>query len=107
MLPTKIAAALAILTVSCIAEAKDVAGQQASVEYARDTVEKTQSVHKENLERVANSGKRVEQARKQLEEARKQLEDDKKKAKLSGQQLDEANAKLMRAQNLLDEAWKK
>jgi len=107
MFGAKIVVALAILAVSHIAEAKDVSGQQASVEYARGVTEKAQSVHKNNLERVADSEKRVEQARKQLEEAKKQLEDDKKKTELSKQQIDEANAKLMRAQNLLDEAWKK
>ena len=87
--------------------AKDVSAQQVGVEYARENLEKAETEHKDNLRRVADSEKNLADAQKRLVEAQKRLADDKKKAEVSKKNVEEAQAKHARAQELLDQAWKK
>lgn len=89
----------ALVSMTSLAQAKDVSAQQVGLEYARENQEKAEAEHKGNLQRVADSEKR-------LADARKRLEEDRQKAAASKKELDEANAKHVRAQQLLDQAWK-
>lgn len=82
-----------------LAQAKDVSAQQVGVEYARENLEKSEAEHKGNLQRVAES-------EKSLAEAQKRLTEDRQKAEASKKKLDEASAKFVKAQELLDKAWK-
>ena len=98
--------AIVMLSIVSIAQAKDVSAQQAGVEYARQEVEKADTQHKANLKEVSEAEKLLEQRKKAFEEQTKILADDRKKAELSKQHLQEANAKLNKAQAILDQAWK-
>lgn len=89
----------ALVSMTSLAQAKDVSAQQVGLEYARENQEKVEAEHKGNLQRVADSERR-------LADARKRLEEDRQKAAASRKELDEANAKYVRAQQLLDQAWK-
>jgi len=88
-----------LVSVTSLAQAKDVSAQQVGVEYARENVEKAEAEHKGNLQRVADSEQR-------LSEAQKRLAEDQQKATTSKKILDESRAKYTRAQELLDQAWK-
>ncbi|MBI4808711.1 MAG: hypothetical protein HY799_07190 [Nitrosomonadales bacterium] len=91
---------LAVLySMTSLAQAKDVSAQQVGVEYARENQAKAETEHKGNLQRVAESEKNLADAQKRLVEDRQKTEASKKK-------LDEASAKFLRAQELLDKAWK-
>lgn len=98
MLKTGLIFGLLVSTMS-LAQAKDVSAQQVGVEYARENLEKAQAEHKDNLRRVTDSEKR-------LADAQKRVAEDRQKAAASQKNLDEANAKYSRAQQLLDQAWK-
>lgn len=89
-----------------VAQAKDVSAQQAGVEYAHQEVDKADAQHKANLKEVGEAEKLLEQRKKAFEEQTKILADDRKKAELSKQHLQESNAKLSKAQAILDQAWK-
>jgi DNA repair exonuclease SbcCD ATPase subunit len=89
----------ALVSMTSLAQAKDVSAQQVGVEYAREILEKAEANHKDNLQKVTDSEKR-------LADAQKRLEEDRQKAAASRKDLDEANAKYARAQQLLDQAWK-
>lgn len=89
----------ALVSMTSLAQAKDVSAQQVGVEYAREIQEKAEANHKDNLQKVTASEKR-------LADAQKRLEEDRQKAAASRKDLDEANAKYARAQQLLDQAWK-
>lgn len=91
--------AAALLSMTSPAHARDVSAQQVGVEYARENLEKAEAENKDDLQRVAESEKR-------LAEAQKRLAEDRQKADVSKKKLDEANAKFIRAQELLDKAWK-
>ncbi|MBI5890023.1 MAG: hypothetical protein HZB47_05015 [Nitrosomonadales bacterium] len=95
----KPALVVGLLAMTSLAQAKDVSAQQVGVEYARENLEKTEAVHKDNLQRVSDSEKR-------LAEAQQRLAEDRQKAGMSSRNLDEAKAKYARAQELLDRAWK-
>jgi hypothetical protein len=88
-----------LVSMTSLAQAKDVSAQQVGVEYARENLEKAEANHKDNLQKVTDSEKR-------LADAQKRLEEDRRKAAASKKDLDEANAKYARAQQLLDQAWK-
>jgi predicted nucleic acid-binding Zn-ribbon protein len=88
-----------LVSMTSLAQAKDVSAQQVGVEYARENLEKAEAEHKSNLQQVADSEKR-------LADAQKRLAEDRQKAAASKKNLDEANAKYVRAQQLLDQAWK-
>jgi hypothetical protein len=98
--------ALLCITFASVAQAKDVSAQQAGVEYARQEVEKADVQHKSDLKQVTEAEKLLEQRKKAFDEQTKQLADDRKKAELSKQRLQEANAKFTKAQAILDQAWK-
>jgi hypothetical protein len=95
----KIVLSLLLLSVTSLAQARDVSAQQVGVEYARENVEKAETEYKNNLQRVAASEKR-------LSEAQKALAEDQQKAVVSKKNLEEFQAKYTRAQELLDQAWK-
>jgi exonuclease VII small subunit len=96
----KLAVILALLSMTSLAQAKDVSAQQIGVEYARGNLDKAEAEYKDNLQHVSESEKR-------LTEAQNRLSDDRQKAAVSKKNLDEAKAKYSRAQELLDQAWKK
>ena len=89
-----------------VAQAKDVSAQQAGVEYARQEAEKADVQHKSDLKDVSEAEKLLELRKKAFEQQTKQLADDRKKAELSKKRLQEANAKLVKSQEILDQAWK-
>jgi peptidoglycan hydrolase CwlO-like protein len=88
-----------LLSVTSLAEAKDVSAQQAGVEYARGNQEKADTEYKDSLQRVADSEKR-------LADAQKRLNEDKQKSADAKKHLDETKAKYVKAQEWLDQAWK-
>ena len=89
-----------LVSMTSLAQAKDVSAQQVGVEYARENLEKAEAQHKDNLQKVTDSEKR-------LADAQKRLEEDRQKAAASKKDLDEAAARHVRAQQLLDQAWKR
>jgi hypothetical protein len=89
----------ALVSTTSLAQARDVSAQQVGVEYARENLEKAEAEHKDSLQRAADSEKR-------LTDAQKRLAEDRQKAATAKKNLDEANAKYVRAQELLDQAWK-
>jgi hypothetical protein len=91
---------LVLFSVTSLAQAKDVSAQQVGVEYARGNMEKAEAEHKDNLQHVSDSEKR-------LTDAQNRLAEDRQRAAVSKKNLDEAKAKYARAQELLDQAWKK
>ncbi len=95
----KLGLTLVLLSMTSVAQAKDVSAKQVGVEYARSNLEKSEAEHKDNLQRVADSEKR-------LSDAQKRLAEDKKKSEESRKSLDEAKAKYAKAQEMLDQAWK-
>ncbi len=88
-----------LLSMTSLAQAKDVSAKQVGVEYARQNLEKAEADHKDNLQRVADSEKYVSDAQNRLSE-------DRQKAAVSKKNLEVAKAKYARAQELLDQAWK-
>lgn len=95
----KLGLMLVLLSMTSLAQAKDVSAKQVGVEYARQNLEKAEAEHKGNLQHVTDSEKR-------LSDAQKRLAEDKKKSEESKKSLDEAKAKYAKAQELLDQAWK-
>ena len=95
----KFALALVLISMTSLAQAKDVSAKQVGVEYARQNQEKAEAEYNDSLKRVSDS-------EKYLADAQKRLADDRQKAAASKKTLDESKAKLERAQQLLDEAWK-
>ncbi len=95
----KLGLVLMLLSMTSLAQAKDVSAKQVGVEYALGNLEKAEAEHKDNLQRVSDSEKR-------LADAQKRLAEDRQAAGNSKKNLDEAQAKYERAQKLLDEAWK-
>ncbi len=90
----------ALLSMTSLAQAKDVSAQQIGVEYARGNLDKAEADYADSLQHVTDSEKR-------LTDARNHLADDRRKAAESKKSLEEARAKYARAQELLDQAWKK
>lgn len=88
-----------LLAMTSPVQARDVSAQQVGLEYARGNLEKAEIQHKSNLQQVADAEKRLIDAQKRLEESRQ-------KVQASKQALDEANVKHVKAQELLDKAWK-
>jgi hypothetical protein len=90
---------LVLLSMTSLAQAKDVSALQVGVEYARDNQETAEADYKDSLQRVSNSEKR-------LADAQKNLTDDRQKAAIAKKNLDESKAKYEKAQQVLDQAWK-
>ena len=79
--------------------AKDVSQEQSAVQYARQEFEKAEAEHKADVEQAA-------QPRKALEPLKKQFDEEQKKASLSEKNKQQAKARLEKAQQALDRAWK-
>jgi translation initiation factor 2B subunit (eIF-2B alpha/beta/delta family) len=95
----KFSLVLVLLSMTSLAQARDVSALQVGVEYARENLEKAEAENKSNLQKVSASEKR-------LEEAQKTLAEDRQKAEVSKNNLDEFKAKYEKAQQVLDQAWK-
>ncbi len=81
------------------ATAKDVSLQQSAVQYARQEYDRADAEHKADAEQL-------EQTRKALESLKKQFEQEQNKAALSEKKRQQAKAKLDKAEQALDRAWK-
>ena len=95
----KLGLVLVLLSMTSMAQAKDVSALQVGVEYARENQEKAEAEYKDSLQRVSNSEKR-------LADAQQNLADDKQKAATAKKNLEEFKAKCEKAQQVLDQAWK-
>lgn len=90
---------LVLLSMTSLAQAKDVSALQVGVEYARGNQEKAEAEYKDSLQRVSDSEKR-------LADAQKNLADDRQKAAIAKKNLEDSKAKYEKAQQVLDQAWK-
>lgn len=90
---------LVLLSMTSLAQARDVSALQVGVEYARENLEKAEAEYKDSLQRVSASEKR-------LADAQKILTDDRQKAAVVLKNLEESRAKYEKAQMVLDQAWK-
>jgi exonuclease VII small subunit len=88
-----------LVSMTPLAQARDVTAQQVGLEYARENLERAELEYKEARQRVTDSEKR-------LADAQARVEADRQSAATSKKNLDEAGAKHVRAQQLLDQAWK-
>ena len=95
----KLCLVLALLSMTSLAQAKDVSALQVGVEYARENLDRAGAEHKANQQRVSESEKRLAQAQKALTE-------DREKAAASKKNLEESQMKYEKAQQVLDQAWK-
>ena len=96
----KLGLVLVLLSTTSLAQAKDVSALQVGVEYARENLDKAEAEHNANQQRVSESEKRLAQAQKTLTE-------DRQKAAASKKNLEASRMKYEKAQQLLDQAWKK
>ena len=92
-------AALMLLAPALPILARDVSQAQSAVQYARQEFEKAEAEHKADAEQAART-------RKALEPLKKQFEEEQKKARLSEKRKQQAKARLEKAQQALDRAWK-
>ena len=93
---------LAFLTAVVAAEAalaRDVSREQSAVEFARQEHEQAAAAHKADTEQAARTGKALESLKKQYAE-------EQNKARSSAKDEQGAKAKLERARQALDRAWK-
>ncbi|MGP1678385.1 MAG: hypothetical protein ACTS6J_14665 [Burkholderiales bacterium] len=96
---TQLVAALFLFVSAFQIQARDVSQEQSAVQYARQVFEKAEAEHKADLEQAART-------RKALESLKKQFEEEQKKASLSEKNKQQAKARLEKAQQALDRAWK-
>ena len=99
MLRTRPLAALFLVAFGFQVLAKDVSVEQSAVQYARQESEKAEAEHRADVEQAART-------RKALELLKQQLEQEQKKASLSEKKKQQAKARLDKAQENLDRAWK-
>lgn len=99
MLKIKILAALLLLVMAPLSQAKDVSAQQAGFNNALQKMEKAEAEYKTDAQAVADTEKLIEKKKKQMAE-------EQKKAELSRKNFLEAKEKLEQAQAVLDKAWK-
>ena len=92
-------AALILCFAAFPALAKDVSQEQSAVQYARQEFERAEAEHKADVEQAART-------RKALEPLKKQFDEEQKKAGLSEKKKQQAKARLEKAQEALDRAWK-
>ena len=90
---------LLLLSMTPLAQAKDVSALQVGAEYARGNQEAAEAEYKDSLQRVSDSEKR-------LADAQKKLAEDRQSAEVSKKNLEESKVKYEKAQQLLDQAWK-
>ena len=99
MLRLRIVAALILTAAAFQAPARDVSREQNAVEFARHGFEQADAEHKADLEQLARTRKAVERLQIQLRQ-------DQKKASLSLKKKQQAQARLQKAEQALDRAWK-
>lgn len=92
-------AALILAAASIQVPARDVSSEQSAVQFARQEYERAETEHKADAEQLART-------RKTLDALKKQYEQEQKKASLSETAKQQAKAKLDRAEQALDRAWK-
>ena len=99
MLKIQMVAALILFAAAAQVPARDVAVEQSAVEYARREFRQAEAEHKADVEQM-------ERTRKALEPLQKQFEQEQKKAGLSEQKQRQAQARLHKAEEALERAWK-
>lgn len=99
MLRLQMVAALMLFTFAVQIPARDVSVEQSAVQYARQEFEKAEAEHKADQEQAAHT-------KQALEPLKKQFEEEQKKASLSEKKKRQAKARLHKAQEALDRAWK-
>jgi hypothetical protein len=99
MLRIRTLAALVLFALGFQVLARDVSIEQSTVQYARQEFEKAEAEHTADLEQAARTGK-------ELGVLKKKYEDEQKRANLSEKKKQQAKARLDKAQEALDRAWK-
>ena len=99
MLKIQVVAALTLFAAAAQVPARDVAVEQSAVEYARREYRQAEAEHKADVEQM-------ERTRKALELLQKQFAQEQKKAGLSEQKQQQAQARLHSAEEALERAWK-
>ena len=99
MVRTRLVVALVLALAPLGAPARDVSREQSVVQFARQEFERADAEHKADAEQLA-------QTKKAMDTLKKQLEQEQKKAALSQQKRQHAKAKLDKAEQALDRAWK-
>jgi hypothetical protein len=99
MLRIQTIAALILFALAFRIPARDVSLEQNAVQYARQEYDKAEAGHKADAEQAARTGKALATLKKQYEE-------EQKRASLSAKRKQQAKARLDRAQESLDRAWK-
>lgn len=92
-------AALILAAASIQVPARDVSSEQSVVQFARQEYEHAEAEHKADAEQLART-------KKTLDALKKQHEQELKKASLSEKAKQQAKAKLDKAEQALDRAWK-
>ncbi|MFA5912888.1 MAG: hypothetical protein WC830_04950 [Burkholderiales bacterium] len=92
-------AALILAAAASRVPARDVSVEQSAVQYARQEYRQAEAEHKADVEQM-------ERTRKALEPLKKQFEEEQKRASLSEQKKQQAKARLGKAEEALDRAWK-
>ena len=93
-------AALVLAGAVIQAPARDVSLEQSAVQFARQEFERADAEQKADAEQLARTGKA-------LESLKKQFEQEQKKASASERNTQQARARLDKAEQALDRAWKK
>lgn len=96
----RLVVALILAVAAFQATARDVSLEQNAVLYARHEFERAEAEHRVDTEQLARTGKALELLKKQFEEERK-------KASASERKSQQAKARLEKAEQALDRAWKK
>lgn len=92
------AAIYALCLFTPMAQAKDVATQQAALDHAQHEMESAKSAYDANAQQAART-------RKILEQQKRQLAGEQKKAAQSRKRYLEAKARYERAQSVMNKAW--
>lgn len=100
MYSVRMVAALILLGSAFQLLARDVSVEQNALQYARRAYEQIEAEHKADLEQAALT-------KDALVSLRKKYDEEQKKAALSGKKKQQAKAKLDKARDALDAAWKR
>ena len=95
----QVVTALILIAAASQALPKDVSQEQSAVQYARQEYEKAVAEHRADADQAASTAKA-------LASLKKRLEQEQNKARLSEMKKRQAKARLDRAQQALDHAWK-
>ena len=99
MLKICMGTALLLLSMTSMAQARDLSALQTAVQVSRQVMEGAKSDYDADAQQVAAS-------RKNMENARKQFAQSQQKASESQKKYQQAKARYERAQTALDNAWK-